>query len=251
MILKEGNYCKRLDLGFILDNEDILDLHNHTTWSDGANSALEIIENAIKSGIGVIGLTDHLITYPDRLLDLDSYIKELLGLKEKYKGKIHVLLGLEISPFPFPKIFQDLEYEKINKLDYVLIEDLENTSKSIDLEALGRYINNFECLVGLAHTDLFKWCRNFDSLSILCSYISHKRMFWEINANSGHRFFDEVIYNDIGSVSLLELLHKYQIPVSAGSDTHSLDCYEYGRLVQANKVAGSFKYFTLIDKIKE
>ena len=37
-----------------------VDLHNHTKFSyDGSNKPEEIIENAIRHGVDVIGITDH------------------------------------------------------------------------------------------------------------------------------------------------------------------------------------------------
>lgn len=37
-----------------------VDLHNHTKFSyDGSNTPEEIIENAIRHGVDVIGITDH------------------------------------------------------------------------------------------------------------------------------------------------------------------------------------------------
>jgi len=37
----------------------IKDLHNYTRWSDGIHETEEIIENAIRHGIGIIGISNH------------------------------------------------------------------------------------------------------------------------------------------------------------------------------------------------
>ena len=37
----------------------MIDLHTHTTFSDGTDSPTELINKAMAAGISVIGLTDH------------------------------------------------------------------------------------------------------------------------------------------------------------------------------------------------
>ena len=45
-----------------------VDLHNHTKFSyDGSNTPEEIIENAIRHGVDVIGITDHQFSIGENL----------------------------------------------------------------------------------------------------------------------------------------------------------------------------------------
>ena len=76
----------------------LANFHTHTTFSDGKNTPEEIIEYALAKGIESIGFSDHGYTPYDLrycMKDVDGYIKEIQRLKEKYKGKIEVCLGVE------------------------------------------------------------------------------------------------------------------------------------------------------------
>ncbi len=80
------------------------DFHMHTHYCDGRCSAEEMILSAIEKGLTTVGLSGHGFT------DFDShycmtqentlkYAAEVTGLKEKYKEKIRVLLGIEQDYF--------------------------------------------------------------------------------------------------------------------------------------------------------
>jgi len=71
--MQKGKYC---------------DLHTHTTLSDGALSAEELVERAIENNIGVLAITDH-----NRVLDY----KEFKRLSEKYKDRIRLVRGVEVT----------------------------------------------------------------------------------------------------------------------------------------------------------
>ncbi len=76
--------------------------HTHTTFSDGKNTAEEMLLSAIDKGFTAIGFSDHSETQCDlsycmKLSDYPAYFKTVNALKEKYAGKIDVLLGLELD----------------------------------------------------------------------------------------------------------------------------------------------------------
>ena len=63
-----------------------VDLHNHTKFSyDGSNTPEEIIENAIRHGVDVIGITDHQFSIGENLPIYYEYIQHC---KIKYADKI-------------------------------------------------------------------------------------------------------------------------------------------------------------------
>jgi HisJ family histidinol phosphate phosphatase len=74
----------------------MMDMHNHTCWSGDANDTPEeIIENALKNGIKVIGITDHHRSVLKGCSDTDnlkSYMDSMDELKRKYKDRITFLL---------------------------------------------------------------------------------------------------------------------------------------------------------------
>ncbi len=74
--------------------------HTHTTYSDGKNSPREMIEKAIELGFHSIGISDHAYTdfhtgWSVPKEKLPEYIREMQALKEEYKEKIRVFVGLE------------------------------------------------------------------------------------------------------------------------------------------------------------
>ena len=77
------------------------DSHIHSCFSTDSNEKLEnIIERAIELGLDGIVVTDHM-DYADReeddyfVFNIDEYLKTLKALKEKYKDKINLKIGME------------------------------------------------------------------------------------------------------------------------------------------------------------
>lgn len=86
------------------------DFHVHSHHSGDSTAPMEsMILRAIDLGLQTICFTEHNdFDYPDSpedpgsvfLLNADSYLYELIGLKEKYAGKIQVLFGVELGLQP-------------------------------------------------------------------------------------------------------------------------------------------------------
>lgn len=75
-------------------------LHTHSTYCDGKNGLEDIIKHAIELNFVSIGISGHSYTYFDDCCcitkeNTPKYIAELKVLKEKYKDKIEVYIGLE------------------------------------------------------------------------------------------------------------------------------------------------------------
>lgn len=92
-----------------------IDLHMHTTYSDGAYTPAELVRKAYDAGLSVISLTDH---------DSTNGIKEAI-IYGKELG-IEVITGLEIST--------DVDDKEIHLLAYFI--DIEN-------EELKKYLSFF------------------------------------------------------------------------------------------------------------
>ncbi len=84
------------------------DLHTHTKYGDGENTPEEMVLAAIKKGMSCIGFSEHAYTPFDTSYCMTPetaavYRDEVGALKEKYKGRIHILCGVEqdiYSPEP-------------------------------------------------------------------------------------------------------------------------------------------------------
>ena len=77
-------------------------LHTHTTYCDGNNTPEEVVLSAIDKGFSAIGFSSHGYTPYDLrycMKDVEGYIAEVTSLKEKYRDKIEVYLGIEEDAF--------------------------------------------------------------------------------------------------------------------------------------------------------
>ena len=76
------------------------DIHVHTTFCDGKNSAEEMISEAISKDFVSLGFSGHSYTSFDdgwcmSEEDTEKYIETTLSLRKKYSGTIDILLGTE------------------------------------------------------------------------------------------------------------------------------------------------------------
>lgn len=79
-------------------------LHTHSTFSDGKHTPEEIVKSAIEKDFISIGFSDHSHTACDesycmRTERYPAYRTEIRALRDKYRGQIDVLLGLELDAY--------------------------------------------------------------------------------------------------------------------------------------------------------
>lgn len=80
------------------------DLHTHTNYCDGKNTPEEMLLSAIEKGLTTYGFSEHGYTAFDLSYCLtpkktELYKAEIKALKEKYKDKIEIRLGIELDAF--------------------------------------------------------------------------------------------------------------------------------------------------------
>lgn len=95
-------------------------LHTHNTFCDGKNTPREMIEKAVQLGFASIGISSHAHTgYPFDVCGIrkeeeESYYSTILPLKEEYKDRIDVFLGLELESRVYggkrPRLDDRLDY---------------------------------------------------------------------------------------------------------------------------------------------
>lgn len=76
----------------------LADFHIHSTYCDGKSTLEETVIEAVEKGFASIGFSGHGTTEYDMrycMKDMPSYINEVNALKEKYKSKIQIYLGVE------------------------------------------------------------------------------------------------------------------------------------------------------------
>ena len=80
----------------------LANFHTHTTFCDGKNTPEEIVLHAIERGFIAIGFSGHCRTEFDLrycMKDPAGYVREINRLKEAYKGKLQIFLGIEEDAF--------------------------------------------------------------------------------------------------------------------------------------------------------
>lgn len=108
-----------------------IDLHTHSIFSfDGNDSCDALCKSAIEKGADVLAITDHCdIDGKDMNADAlcSAQLKELSVLREKYKGRLCLLKGLEIGQGIYRKELTKHIYDTYD-YDFVLgsLHNLEN-----------------------------------------------------------------------------------------------------------------------------
>ena len=80
----------------------LANFHTHTTFCDGKSTPEEVVLSAINLGFSTIGFSGHGYTPFDLrycMKDSDGYLSELARLREKYRGRIRILSGIEEDAF--------------------------------------------------------------------------------------------------------------------------------------------------------
>ena len=65
-----------------------VDLHTHTTFSDGTYTPTKLVDEYFKLGVSVLAITDH---------DCVDGVQEALEAAKKYDGKMKIIPGVELS----------------------------------------------------------------------------------------------------------------------------------------------------------
>ncbi len=122
----------------------LCDFHTHTLFSDGKNTPEEMVQAAIAMGMTKIGFSDHGYTDFDESYcipknQLCAYKETVAALKEKYKGQIEILCGIEQDVFSdtptqdYDYVIGSCHYVKVGQtylsIDYkpeILLEGVNN-----------------------------------------------------------------------------------------------------------------------------
>ena len=98
-------------------------LHTHSTYSDGKDSLRDLVEAALSLNFDSLGFSCHCHSgFPfdpcgiATKEDEDKYIREIISLKEEYRGRIALLCGLEMES----RTSYSLESVADPRLDYTI-----------------------------------------------------------------------------------------------------------------------------------
>ena len=84
----------------ILNKEGKSNYHTHTHYCDGKNSPREMVQGALSLGFESLGFSGHQFSEPDKDYAMgpeaeENYKKDILELREEYRDKINIYLGIE------------------------------------------------------------------------------------------------------------------------------------------------------------
>lgn len=258
------------------------DLHTHHYRCGHAIGSIEdYIKQAIDYGMNYIGISDHspyFYSDEDQLYptiamsksEFPHYVSEVMALKEKYKDKIHVLLGVEsdffpehmelyrdtYAPYPFDyiigsvhyvkgvNIFQKGRWDGLTAKQKVEVKDeyyhlIQQSAKSNLFQILGHIdaMKGFYPDFSNIETDIIE-----KTLEI----IGHEDVAIEINTSGKTK--------DCGgwypSDDILERALFYKVPVTFGSDSHVPErlCDEFDLVRKKLKEIGYNEWVYFIQK---
>lgn len=179
--------------------------HTHTTFCDGKDSAEDVVKTAIEKGFDAIGFSGHAFTSFDLsycMQSITDYIAEINRLKEKYKGKIQIYLGIEEDIF---------EHVNRNNYDYLLGSSHYIKTKS----------GIFPIDVGHDHFNTLLEAFNGDRLALAKAYydglteyvltrkpdiVGHFDLITKYDEQDGLAFLSNPEYNKLAETYLLQAL---------------------------------------------
>ena len=134
-------------------------IHSHTTFVDGRDTAEEMVLAALRLGFHTLGFSEHgHADYDDCSMtpaQEPAYRAEILRLKAKYAGRIHLLLGYE-HDWLSPPNFEGYEY---------VIESIHYAPAGGELFSIDRSREDLQQAVErLFGGDPYAMCRTYFSL---------------------------------------------------------------------------------------
>lgn len=102
----------------------LFNLHTHSNFSDGKANAEDVVTEAIKQGLEVLGFSDHSpVPFENSFAikndEVHNYIATIKSLKEKYQDKIDIYCSMEMDFIP--GIVKDFKRTKEELgLDYMI-----------------------------------------------------------------------------------------------------------------------------------
>lgn len=235
-----------------------VDLHTHTAHSHAKDSAEAMAASAYGKGFAVFGFSEHSPRpdthpypgdYRERLTaSFPAYIAEVLAEKERYAGRMEVLLGLEmdymsdqaaymenaVAQYPYDYVIGGLHFLGRWGFDYTAA-DWESLSNAACSEYFIRYYRDLARMAesGLfhiaAHPDLIKifrketfasWVATPDArlyVRAALESVKDAGMAMEISSAGFRKGLGEPYPCDV----VMEIARDVEVPVSFGSDAHA------------------------------
>ena len=252
-------------------------LHQHTNFSDGKNTAEEVVLSAIDKNMESIGFSDHSYTAIDESYcmmpkDYPLYHTEMDRLKQKYADKVKIFKGIELDYFStvntkdYDYIIASVHYLYENGVTYAIDHTLQDQLNYISdhcngdinkfasdyYDILVKHVKNVKPLF-IGHFDVITKFGLFDtdnekyreiSLNALREVVKCCNVF-EMNTGAISRKRRELPYPER---YLLEEIYKLGGEITLSSDSHAKETLDYyfNECLEILKSVG-FTYFLKFD----
>lgn len=236
----------------------LANFHTHSTFCDGKNTPEEVVLSAIEKGFDAIGFSSHGFTPFDLrycMKNTDGYIKEIRNLKEKYKGKIQVYLGIEEDAFSpqnrgdFDYIIGSSHYFNIGEKYFPIDSNYDYFKKCLEafnydaITLTNTYYQSFCAYINSRKPDIighFDLITKFDELdkSLFLENAEYNKLaefytlealksqsIFEFNTGAISRGFRK---NGYPNENLLYVLKKHDARLILASDSHNIDTLDFG-----------------------
>lgn len=166
-------------------------LHTHTVYGDGKNTAEEMVLGAIRSGCAGLGFSEHspfspagYSIRPERVAD---YRAEVLRLREQYRGQLEIFLGLEqdINSLPPEGQFDYL----IGSVHYLQTSGDIWLSVDSSAQRLAQYAREYYGGDYFAMAEAYYQLESEVADKTRCQIVGHFDLFTKFN--EGGQLFDE------------------------------------------------------------
>lgn len=236
----------------------LANFHTHSTFCDGKNTPFEVVEKAIEKGFSSIGFSGHGYTPFDLrycMKDTTSYIAEIKRLKQEYKNKIEIYLGVEEDAFnplnrsDFDYVIGSSHYFKVEDKYYPIDSSYDYFKKCLevfnyDIQLLAQtYYKTFLDYIVKRKPDIvghFDLITKFDELDKSLFFedkkynqIAEKYMkkavetecIFEVNTGAISRGLRTSVYP---AENLLYVIKKENGKLILSSDSHNIDTLDFG-----------------------
>lgn len=224
--------------------------HTHTNLCDGKNTPEEVVLSAIDMGFDAIGFSGHGYTDFDLtycMKDMKAYSAEIKRLKEKYKDKIQIYLGVEEDAFylldrsDYDYILGSSHYFNIDGKYYPIDSNYDCFKECLKLfggdvltlatsyySAFCEYITkrkpdivgHFDLITKFDELDKSLFLENKDYLNLACKYMEQavkNDVIFEVNTGAISRGYRK---NPYPHIDLLHIIKKNDGKVILSSDSH-------------------------------
>ena len=231
--------------------------HTHTTFCDGKNTAREVVLYAIDKGFDSIGFSGH--GYTDFHLiycmkETDRYCAEIKALKEEFKDKIQIYLGVEEDMWYYtnradfdyiigschyfnvngeywpidsgPQYFKDC-LERFNQDVVELSENYYSAFCDYILKRKPDIVGHFDLITKFDEMDKTLFLENEEYFAVAEKYmekVAGSGVMFEVNTGAISRGYRTKPYPH---ERLLHILKKHDAKLVLSSDSHQVETLDF------------------------